>query len=58
MIETASNIAKDFKIGNTRIQIATDYCENKTPEEVQEILRRIAITAQRNFIAERNKNLQ
>ena len=35
-------IAKDFKIGNTRVRIATDFCDTKTPEEVQKILERIA----------------
>lgn len=44
-------IAKDFKIGNTRIRIATDFCDTKTPEQVQKILERIAETAKRHFVA-------
>lgn len=39
------NIAKEFYIGNTHIKIATDYCENKTPEDVERILEKIARTA-------------
>ena len=44
--ERGLNIVRDFTIGNTRIKIADDYCRDKTPEEVQEILKRIAIRAQ------------
>ena len=40
------HIVRDFTIGNTRIKIADDCCRNTTPEEVQEILRRIARRAQ------------
>ena len=36
------NVVKDFKIGNTRIKICDDYCRDKTPEDVQAILDRIA----------------
>ena len=38
----AAQVAKDYRIGNTRIKIATDYCDQRTPEEVQDILDRIA----------------
>ena len=48
-------IAKDFKIGNTRVRIATDFCYTKTPEEVQKILERIAGTAKQHFIATMKK---
>lgn len=52
MVEVATgNIAKDFKIGNTRVRISTDFCEAKTPEEVQKILERIAKTAKQHFVA-------
>lgn len=52
MIEAAAgHIAKDFLIGNTRVKIATDYCENKTPEDVQEILGRIARAAKPMLVA-------
>lgn len=40
------HIVRDFMVGNTRIRIADDYCRDKTPEEVKEILRRISINAQ------------
>ena len=46
---TSSNIAMDFKIGNTVVRIATDYCEYTTPEEVQKILERVARTAKRSL---------
>ncbi len=36
------HIVRDFTVGNTRIKIADDCCRDKTPEDVQKILRRIA----------------
>lgn len=45
------HIAKDFMIGNTRIKIATDYCEDKTPEDVQKILDRIAQKVKPGLVA-------
>lgn len=36
------HIVQDFYIGNTHIKICDDYCKDKTPEQVQEILKRIA----------------
>lgn len=30
-------IVKDYKIGNTSIKIADDYCLSKTDEEVEEL---------------------
>ena len=33
------HIVRDFMIGNTRIKIADNYCRDKTPEDVQRILR-------------------
>jgi len=36
------NVVKSYKIGNTRIKICDDYCRDKTPEEVDAILKRIA----------------
>lgn len=38
----AGNIVKDFTIGNTRVKICDDYCREKTKQEVEDILRRIA----------------
>lgn len=40
------HIVRDFTIGNTRIKIADDCCRDKTPEDVQRILRKIARDAQ------------
>lgn len=45
------HIAKDFMIGNTRIKIATNYCEDKTPEDVQKILDRIAQKVKPGLVA-------
>lgn len=45
------NIAKEFKIGNTKVKIATDFCQGKTPEQVEEILERIAIAAKQSYMA-------
>ena len=36
------NIAEDFFIGKSHIQISDDFCKNKTDEEVDRILERIA----------------
>lgn len=40
------HIVRDFTVGNTRIKIADDCCRDKTPEDVQKILRKIAQDAQ------------
>ena len=44
--EHSPNIVRDFMVGNTRIKIADDCCRDKTPEDVQKILRKIAQRAQ------------
>jgi len=36
------NVVKEFMIENTRIKICDDYCKDRTPEEVEDILRGIA----------------
>jgi len=36
------HVVKDFKLGDTRIKICDDYCQDKTPEAIQTILDRIA----------------
>jgi len=36
------HVVKDFYVGHTHIKICDDSCRNKTPEQVQEILERIA----------------
>ena len=40
------HIVRDFTVGNTRIKIADDCCRDRTPEEVRQILRKIARDAQ------------
>lgn len=45
------NIVRDFTVGNTRIKIADDCCRDKTPEDVQRILKEIAREAQAAFTA-------
>ncbi|MDE6838531.1 MAG: hypothetical protein K2P33_09045 [Acutalibacter sp.] len=44
--EQAPHIVRDFMVGNTRIKIADNYCRDKTPEDVQRILKKIARDAQ------------
>lgn len=39
------HVVEEFMIGNTRVRICDDYCRDKTKEEVDEILRRIARNA-------------
>ncbi len=45
-IKQSPNIVRDFTVGNTRIKIADDCCRDKTPEDVQKILKEIAQMAQ------------
>ncbi len=45
------HVAKDFHIGNTHVIIATDYCEDKTPEDVERILARIAANVMPELVA-------
>lgn len=57
------NVVRDFMIGNTRIMICDDYCRDKTKEEVDEILRRIArnaigpLTAAANMACESDEKI-
>lgn len=39
------HVVREMKIGNTHIRICDDYCRDKTKEDVDEILRRIARNA-------------
>ena len=45
------HIVKEFNIGNTKVKIADNYCRNKTKEEIDEILQRIAQIALRDYRA-------
>ncbi len=36
------HVVKDFMLGDTRIKICDDYCWDKTPEDIQSALDRIA----------------
>ena len=45
------NVVKSFTIGNTKVKICDDYCRDRTPEEVEQILARIADIALRAFNA-------
>ena len=49
-------IVMEKKIGNTTVKIDDTSCRDKTPEEVRNILKRIAIRAQ-NAIAEAERNV-
>jgi hypothetical protein len=39
------NVVREFSIGNTRIKMCDDYCRDKTSEDIELILQRIARTA-------------
>lgn len=45
------NVVKDYKIGNTVIKIADNYCRDKTADDVKRILRDVAAKAQRSISA-------
>ena len=44
-------VVSEFFLGATRVKICDDYCRDKTPEDVQAILQRIAENAYRAFQA-------
>lgn len=52
-------IVEDYKIGNTRIKIADDYCSSKNDKDVEKILRRVAVSVHRHFREEqKNENAE
>ena len=51
-IEARGKIVKDFMVGNTRIKINDAYCRDKTPAEVDAILKGIAIRVQEQLSAQ------
>lgn len=51
------HIVRDFKVGNTRIMIADDYCRDKSREDVEKILQEIARTALEHLTAAANRRM-
>ena len=51
-------VVLEQKIGGTTIRIHDDYCKDKTPEDVQKILRRIADFVQGEVVAAELKKLE
>lgn len=49
------NVVEEFKIGNTKVRICDDYCRDKTPEEVDAILKSIAETVREPLIVAAEK---
>lgn len=45
-----ANIVRDYRIGNTRIKVADNYCK-KSDDEIESILRRITQQAKRHICA-------
>ena len=52
------NVVEEFIIGNTKVRICDDYCRDKTPEEVDAILKNIAETVRGPLIAAAEKKAQ
>ena len=50
-LEEEPHIAMQFKIGNCKVTFATNYCEDKTQEDVEEISKRIASNAYSHLVA-------
>lgn len=50
------NVVKDFYVGKTHIKICDDCCRDTTPEQVEEILARIARIAISSMRAADEKN--
>lgn len=48
-------IVEDYKIGNTRIKIADDYCSSKNDKDVEKILHRVAVSTHRHFREEQKR---
>ena len=48
-VDYMSEFVEEFKIGNTNVKIADDYCRDKTPEDVNAILKRIGVNALPHF---------
>ncbi len=46
------HVVMEFKSGNTTLRICDDYCRDKTPEQVDAILDRIAKNAYRHLYAQ------
>ncbi|MFL0245991.1 hypothetical protein [Candidatus Clostridium stratigraminis] len=47
-----NNVVQEFKLGNTSIEICDDFCYNRTSDEVDAILARIAGRAQHQLTAQ------
>lgn len=41
------NVVKEFMLGETKVKICDDYCRDKTKEEVDQILKNIAMIIMR-----------
>lgn len=54
-LEEVPNIVAEYKIGNTVIKVADNYCRDKTPEDIQRILDRIAANVVEYRIAQAAK---
>ena len=42
VIDEVTHIVEEYKIGNTTVKIADNYCRDTTPEQVKMILQSIA----------------
>lgn len=38
VVQQQGHVVRDFYLGNTRVMICDDYCQNQTQEEVEAIL--------------------
>lgn len=50
-LDEEPHIVEDFMLDGTHVMIADNYCRSKTPEDVRQILDRIAVIALRSFAA-------
>ena len=49
------HFVREFTVGHTKVKIADNYCANKTPEEVNAVLKRISKMAQDSITAAAEK---
>ena len=52
----SGNIVAEYQFGNTTIYIADDCCRNRSDEEVEAILDRIAAIARNGFVSDNLSN--
>lgn len=51
-VQQQGHVVRDFYLGNTRVMICDDYCQNQTPEEVEAILAELSAKMYPHLVAQ------